>query len=73
MNCEGASKTVNPPPIFIGINSSRNPSPFDLIGLPPEFTRAGLGVGVTNWEWLEFYLTSYRRGWAYGQKIIGDL
>jgi hypothetical protein len=32
------SKNVIPAPIFIGINSSRNPEGFVMTGFPPEFT-----------------------------------
>jgi len=33
-----ASNNVIPAPIFIGINSSRNPETLEITGLPPEFT-----------------------------------
>jgi len=35
---KGTSKNVIPAPISIGINSSRNPEPLEITGLPPEFT-----------------------------------
>ena len=32
------SKNVIPAPIFIGINSNRNPQAFEITGLPAKFT-----------------------------------
>jgi len=35
---KAASNNIISAPIFIGINSSRNPDTLEITGLPPEFT-----------------------------------